>query len=203
MEQVCLHDKPIANLHFWSLFPGLKTVDILRSVQLLKVSLGFFWCFVLISATRNNKYADKYNFQQMCWMAGGQCLEGGSNSLCPFSRSVRESSIFIIVTSLPRTSNIPQTSDNKSLYKYVFESPPFFFFFWNLSCRMPIPELLCLFPQEPSVNAPVSAQIRCQIVNFDYNHFSRSQCCENASGLSIHKLVPDDCGDWLACWETR
>lgn len=129
MEQVCLHDKPIANLHFWSLFPGLKTVDILRSVQLLKVSLGFFWCFVLISATRNNKYADKYNFQQMCWMAGGQCLEGGSNSLCPFSRSVRESSIFIIVTSLPRTSNIPQTSDNKSLYKYVFESPPFFFFF--------------------------------------------------------------------------
>lgn len=66
-----------------------------------------------------------------------------------------------------------------------------FFIYLNLSCRMLIPELLCLFPQEPSV----SAQIQCQIVNFDYNHFSCSQCCENASGLSIPKLVLADCGD--------
>lgn len=64
-------------------------------------------------------------------------------------------------------------------------------FFLNLSCRMPFLELLCLFSQEPSV----STQIGCQIVNFDYNHFSPSQCCENASGLSIPKLVPADCGD--------
>lgn len=60
---------------------------------------------------------------------------------------------------------------------------------------MAVPGLLRLFSQEPSVNAPVSAQIRCQIVNSDYNHFSHSQCCENAAGLSIHKLVPADCGD--------
>lgn len=35
------------------------------------------------------------------------------------SRSVRESSVFIIVTSLPRTSKILQTSNKESFYKYV------------------------------------------------------------------------------------
>lgn len=75
------------------------------------------------------------------------------------SRSVRESSVFIIVTSLPKLERYLELPTKKVYIKKVYInmsfSPRLFFIYLNLSCRMPVPALLCLFPQEPLVSAQI------------------------------------------------
>ena len=77
MQQVCLPDKHTANLHFWSLFPSLKTVN-----KLFKFFSGFVFFFLF--QTLETSMLTSTAFSKCAGGRGGLCLEGGSSSLSPF-----------------------------------------------------------------------------------------------------------------------